>query len=47
MLSTDGTCIGRTPIGRATVALLQMNNYLPRLARAIQIQLGMLVANKS
>ena len=47
VLQADGTCTGRTPTGRATIEVLQMNNYLPRLARAMQIQLGMLTADQS
>ena len=46
-LHPDGACTGLTPIGRATVTLLQMNNYLPRLARTIQIQLGLLQPSAS
>jgi hypothetical protein len=37
----DGTCVGQTPSGRATVAALQMNDAIPRAARAIQLMLGL------
>jgi hypothetical protein len=36
-LLNDGTCIGRTETGKATVDALAMNDPLPRTARAIQI----------
>ena len=38
----DGTCVGLTPTGRATVAALGMNDPLPKTARAFQIMLGLL-----
>jgi hypothetical protein len=41
-LQPDGACVGMTPIGRATVAALQMNATLPRFARACQLMLGLL-----
>jgi hypothetical protein len=42
-LSSDGRCHGVDAIGRATIEALRMNDELPRLARAIQIQLGPLI----
>jgi hypothetical protein len=36
----DGTCIGLSPTGRATVEALRMNDPLPRTARALQIAAG-------
>jgi hypothetical protein len=41
-LLPTGECRGLTPVGRGTVAALQMNNSLPRIARAIQIRIGLL-----
>jgi len=38
----DGVRIGLTPIGRATVAAMRMNDPIPQAARAIQIMLGIL-----
>lgn len=43
-LRPDGVCVGLTPVGRATVAALQMNATIPRFARACQIMLGLLSA---
>ena len=40
----SGECLGLTPIGRATVAALQMNGVIPRFARVCQIRLGLLSA---
>jgi hypothetical protein len=42
--STDATglCVGRTATGRATVQALQMNDPVPRTARAIQLLLGII-----
>lgn len=37
----DGTCVGRTPVGRATVAALRMNELLPKTARALPIAAGL------
>jgi hypothetical protein len=42
VLRRDGTCHGLTPVGRATVQALHMNNELVRLARLIQIMSGVL-----
>lgn len=39
-LAETGTCSGLTPIGRATVLALRMNDPIPRTARALQIQRG-------
>jgi hypothetical protein len=36
-VTSDGTCVGRTPTGRATVTALRMNDPLPRTARALQV----------
>jgi hypothetical protein len=41
-IGKDGTCEGLTPIGRATVAALRMNDPLPKTARAMQVMLGLL-----
>ena len=41
-LLPDGTCVGKTPIGRATVAALRMNDPMPKTARAMQIILRLL-----
>jgi hypothetical protein len=41
-LDASGACVGITPVGRATVEALQMNDPFPRIARAIQIGLGLL-----
>lgn len=41
-LQSDGTCLGITPVGHATIAALQMNAGIPRFARACQIMLGLL-----
>ena len=43
----DGSCDGLTPIGRATVDALRMNDPLPRTARAMQVMLGLLGATAS
>lgn len=43
-LQSEGTCVGLTPTGRATVDALQMNATIPRFARACQIMLGLLAA---
>ena len=41
-LLEDGSCMGVTPIGRATVLALRMNGVIPRFARACQMRLGLL-----
>jgi len=41
-LDTDGRCVGLSPVGRATVTALHMNDVLPRFARACQIVSGLL-----
>lgn len=41
-LQADDRCVGRTPTGRATVVALQMNDPLPRIARALQYRLGLI-----
>jgi len=41
-LLDDATCVGITPVGRATVEALQMNAMIPRFARACQLALGLL-----
>jgi len=43
-LDEDGKCRGLTAIGRATVDALGMNDPLPLVARALQIQFGFLTA---
>lgn len=42
-LGVDGTCVGLTPVGRATIEALGMNLLIPRFARACQIALGLLI----
>jgi hypothetical protein len=44
-LLDDATCVGITPVGRATVEALQMNAMIPRFARACQLALGLLDAS--
>jgi hypothetical protein len=39
-LAADGTLVGRSAVGRATVAALAMNDVWPRAARALQISAG-------
>jgi 5-methylcytosine-specific restriction endonuclease McrA len=41
LLHKDGTCVGLTPVGRATVIALAMNDPLPKTARALQVMLGL------
>jgi hypothetical protein len=41
-LESDGTCVGLTPVGRATVSALRMNDPIPRTARALQMKHGLL-----
>jgi len=41
-LGADARCVGRTPVGRATVAALGMNEAIPRMARLCQMMLGLL-----
>jgi hypothetical protein len=45
-LGSDGTCVGTSPTGRATVDALQMNETLPRIARAVQIRIGIIEATR-
>jgi hypothetical protein len=40
VLGRDGACRGVTPTGRATVEALKMNDPLPKIARAVQIFVG-------
>jgi hypothetical protein len=42
LYQADATCSGLTPTGRATIAALQMNDPIPRTARAIQMMLGLI-----
>jgi hypothetical protein len=44
-LDAGGICSGLSAVGRATVDALQMNDPLPRIARAIQITLGLLASS--
>ncbi len=37
LVEQDGTCVGLSPTGRATIDALRMNDPLPRTARALQI----------
>jgi hypothetical protein len=39
-LTADGTIRGKSPVGRATVVALAMNDLWPRAARALQISAG-------
>jgi hypothetical protein len=41
-IDVTGLCVGHTVVGRATVRALQMNDAVPRTARAIQLVLGIL-----
>jgi hypothetical protein len=41
-LESSGVYKGLTPTGRATVEALRMNDSLPRIARGLQIRLGLL-----
>jgi 5-methylcytosine-specific restriction endonuclease McrA len=41
-LLPEGTCVGLTPTGRATLTALRMNDPIPRTARALQIMLGLI-----
>jgi HNH endonuclease len=41
-LLPEGTCLGLTPTGRATVNALGMNDPIPRTARALQMVLGLI-----
>jgi hypothetical protein len=47
LLLETGECIGRTPIGRATVDALMMNSDLPRIARVLQIGIGLIRVSAS
>lgn len=40
-IEEDGSCLGLTPTGRATVEALGMNQPLPRIARSCQLELGL------
>lgn len=40
-LEHDGTCVGLTTIGRATIAALRLNEPLPKSARSLQRLLGL------
>jgi hypothetical protein len=44
-LRADGICIGKTATGRATIEALQMNGPLMRIARALQIAMGIISAS--
>jgi hypothetical protein len=41
-LESDGACVGLTPVGRASVVALHMNDAIPRIARLCQMILGFL-----
>jgi len=45
-LMRTGEIRGLTPTGHATIAALHMNDLLPRIARKIQIGIGLLVPNE-
>jgi hypothetical protein len=42
-LDVGGLVHGKTPTGRATIEALRMNDSLPRIARSVQIRLGLLL----
>jgi hypothetical protein len=44
-IEENGVCRGLSAVGRATVEALRMNDPLPRVARALQIRLGLLSAS--
>jgi HNH endonuclease len=41
-ITENGQCFGKTPVGRATIRALRMNDQFSQLARALQIRLGLL-----
>lgn len=41
VLDASGVIRGFTPTGRVTVEILRMNDALPRIARSLQLQLGL------
>jgi hypothetical protein len=41
-IDIEGVCHGKTSIGRSTVQALRMNDPLPRVARVVQIRIGLL-----
>jgi hypothetical protein len=41
-LQADGVLHGKTPTARATIEALRMNDSLPRVARFVQVRLGLL-----
>src|SRR5687767_5576472 len=41
-ISADGSCLGLTAVGRVTSESLHMNGPLPKTARALQLQFGLL-----
>lgn len=41
-MDANGFCRGITPTGRATIEALRMNDPLPRIARAMQVRLGLM-----
>ena len=45
-ISPDGVCHGLTPVGRATVIALGMNEHAPQVARRMQIASGLLAATE-
>lgn len=38
----DGIWVGLSPIGKATIFALKMNDWIPRIARAEQIRAGLI-----
>jgi hypothetical protein len=42
ILEPDGYLRGLTSVGRATIEALRMNDPLPRIARSVQIDMGLL-----
>jgi hypothetical protein len=46
IMRVDGTCVGVTPAGRATVAALCMNDEIALVARRMQIFYGLLSATE-
>lgn len=47
VLKTNGLCHGLTPVGRVTVEVLKTNHPLPKIARSLQIRIGLLIPSES
>lgn len=46
LLTADAQCIGKSVPGRATVAALAMNDPIPRVARALQLMVGIMAIDE-